>query len=216
MRAVDHDDESFVDPDDIKMPESPEHRRVTDLIAAVAERLLPHLAIYRDMNWYPRDGGNAVAPDVMTLPAGSLPTLAKSYQQSVDGPVPGVVVEVLSESDTFDNFHAKTSRYRRLGVVVYVVMVHPESVDVLRMQDTDYNRWIDRPIPELGDLRLDIDDGTIIVVTPDGTRLHRAGDLVTVTEQRADDAERRASDAERRAAVLEAQLRALGIDPAID
>jgi Uma2 family endonuclease len=209
MQAVDRDDESFIDPDDIKMPESPEHRRVTDLIAAATERLLPSIAVYRDMNWYPRDAGHAVAPDVMTLPEGTLPSRAKSYQQPADGPVPGVVVEVLSESDTFENFHAKTGRYRRLGVVVYAVFVQPESVDVLRLSDTGYTRWIDRPVSELGDLRIDIYEGSIVVVMPDGARLHKAGDLVTITEMRA-------VRAEQRAAALEAQLRSLGIDPAPD
>ena len=60
------DDEFVADPDDLKMPESPDHRRVIDAIGIIASTLLePTLTVYRDMNWYPPGGGNAVAPDLM-------------------------------------------------------------------------------------------------------------------------------------------------------
>jgi hypothetical protein len=98
--AVDHDDEFIVDPDDLKLPESPEHRNVTDLIAAVAEQLLPDLSVYRDMTWYPLDGKNAIAPDVMTLPAGTVQRGMKSYRQLSSGVLPGVAVEIASASDS--------------------------------------------------------------------------------------------------------------------
>lgn len=79
MPAVEFDDEPFVDPDELKMPESPQHRGATDLVALLAADLLGEgHAVYREMNWYPDDGGSAVAPDIMVLPAGTLPAGAKS------------------------------------------------------------------------------------------------------------------------------------------
>jgi Uma2 family endonuclease len=196
--AVDHDDEFIVDPDDLKMPESPEHRRVTDLIAAVAERLLPDTAIYRDMNWYPLDGRTAIAPDVMTLPIGIVQRGMKSYRQPSNGVSPGVAVEIASASDSVSAFTAKTHRYRRLGVPLYVVTVDIDALDVVVHRDGP-ERWIGRPIPELGGLRIDVNDDSIVVVMPDGLVLHTAGDLVR--------------HADRRVEELEAQLRSLGIEP---
>ena len=214
MQAVDLDDDEFiVDPDDLKMPESPEHRRVTDVIAAAAELLLPEVSIYRDMNWYPLDGGTAIAPDVMTLPAGTLQRRMKSYRQLPHGPQPGVAIEIASGSDSVTVFTAKTHRYRRLGITLYVVTVDANALDVIVHIDGP-QRWIGRPIPELGGLRIDAVDEAIVVVMPDGSVLHSATDLAQHAEQRAQHAEQRAQNAEQRAVVLEAQLRALGIQPA--
>jgi hypothetical protein len=93
---------------------------------------------------------------------------------------------------------AKTHRYRRLGVPLYVVTVDEDALDVVAHRDGP-ERWIGRPIPELGGLRIDANDESIVVVMPDGRVLHSAGDLVR--------------HADRRVEVLEAQLRALGIEP---
>lgn len=210
MPGTEVDEEFVVDPDDLKMPESPEHRRVTDLIAAVAEQLLPDVAVYRDMNWYPLDGGNAVGPDVMTLPIGALTPSAKSYQQPTNGPLPGVVVEVVSASDSFTGFLAKTNRYHRLGLAAYIVTIDPDVHGVMRLAGGGgggYQEWTGRPVPELADLRIDVLDGTVVVSLPDGRTFHSAGQMLG-------EADARAERAERRAAALEAQLRALGVDPA--
>ncbi len=92
------DVEDDADPDTLKMPENPDHRRIVDAIGiAAARQLRPNTIVYRDMNWYPSDGGHAMAPDLMTLPAGVLERGAKSYRQRlVHMPCPGVVVEVAS------------------------------------------------------------------------------------------------------------------------
>lgn len=220
MQAITLDDEYYFDPDDLKMPESPQHRRVTNLIAATAQRLLPELAVYSDMNWYPLDGGNAVAPDVMTLRKATLTDDDKSYRQTADGPLPGVAVEVASGSDMFTEFYAKTSRYRRLGLTVYVVLVQPDKRDVLRCDETgDYRRWAGVPIPELGGLSIDVQNNTVVVVMPSGDVLWSVDEFLDLESQRAEAAndranlsDQRADAAERRAASLEAKLQALGVD----
>ena len=161
---------------------------------------MPGIVVYRDMNWYPTDGGTAIAPDVMTLPRGLVTADAKSYRQAVGGLLPGVAVEVASASDSFPAFHAKTNRYRALGVPVYIVIVDPGAVDVLRAGEA-HERWVGRVIPELGNLSLDIDEGRIVARFPQGEVVWSAGTLLTKTIERV--------------AALERQLRALGIDPAV-
>ncbi len=211
---VDDDDRCF-DPDDLKMPESPEHRRVIDAIGIVASRLLgPDVVVYRDMNWYPTDGGNAVAPDLMVLPASGF--VERSYKQPADGPVPSVVVEVPSASDGFTDFLQKAARYQRLGVCCYTVITGSGVCAVLRHmpgEGTANTVWTGEPIAELGGLRIDVSDDRIVVVTPTGDVHVHDSDLVEATEQRMTEADRRTTEAERRVAELEARLRAAGIEP---
>jgi hypothetical protein len=197
---VDEDDRCF-DPDDAKMPESPEHRRVIDAIGIVASRLLgSDVVVYRDMNWYPTDGGNAVAPDLMVLPTNAF--VERSYKQPADGPVPLVVVEVPSASDGYTDFLQKAARYQRLGVCCYSVITGSGVCSVLRSMPgagTASTVWTGEPIAELGGLRIDVSDDRIVVVTPTGDVLVRDSDLVEAAEQRV--------------AELEARLRAAGVEP---
>jgi Putative restriction endonuclease len=197
---VDDDDRCY-DPDDVKMPENPEHRRVIDAIGIVASRLLgPDVVVYRDMNWYPTDGGNAVAPDLMVLPASAF--VERSYKQPADGPVPSVVVEVPSGSDGFTDFLRKAARYERLGVCCYTVITGSGVCSALRSmpgEGSANKMWIGEPIAELGGLRLDVHNDRIVVVTPTGDVLVHDSDLVEAAEQRI--------------AELEARLRAAGIQP---
>jgi hypothetical protein len=196
----DEDDRCF-DPDDLKMPESPEHRRVIDAIGIVASRLLgSDVVVYRDMNWYPTDGGNAVAPDLMVLPTNAF--VERSYKQPADGPVPLVVVEVPSASDGYTDFLQKAARYQRLGVCCYSVITGSGVCSVLRSmpgEGTASTVWTGEPIAELGGLRIDVSDDRIVVVTPTGDVLVHDSDLVEA--------------AERRVAELEARLRAAGVEP---
>jgi Putative restriction endonuclease len=211
---VDDDDRCF-DPDDLKMPESPEHRRVIDAVGIVASRLLgPDVVVYRDMNWYPNDGGNAVAPDLMVLAA--IASVQKSYRQPVNGPLPSVVVEVPSASDGFTDFLQKAARYQRLGVCCYSVITDAGACAVFRFMPGEgaaYTVWTGEPIPELGGLRIDVANDRIIVITPTGDVLVHDGDLVEANEQRTIAADRRTTEAELRVSELEARLRAAGIEP---
>jgi Putative restriction endonuclease len=211
---VDDDDRCF-DPDDLKMPESPEHRRVIDAIGIVASRLLgPDVVVYRDMNWYPTDGGNAVAPDLMVLPANAF--VERSYKQPTDGPVPSVVVEVPSASDGFTDFLQKAARYQRLGVCCYSVITGSGVCSVLRSvpgEGTANTVWTGEPIAELGGLRIDVSDDRIVVVTPMGDVLVHDSDLVEAAEQRTTEAEYRTTESQQRVAELEDRLRAAGIEP---
>ena len=208
MPATAFNDEFVPDPDELKMPESPDHREAVELIAVFAERLLsPQFEVFRDMNWYPTDAGNAVAPDVMVLPAGAMePEVGqprpKSYRQDqIGGPLPLAVIEVASETDSYPSLWAKARRYRELGVPTYLVSLEAGcNVFLTSPQQRFPVPWVDEPIPELGGLRLSFDDDNgLVVIGPDGVRHDSVVGAL--------------AEAERRAEALAAQLRSLGHDP---
>ncbi len=211
MPAVDLDEEFVADPDDLKVPENPEHRRIIELIAVAAEWLVPDVAIYRDMNWYPLDGGNAIAPDAFTLPPGTMARRAKSYKQRSGEPLPGVAIEVVSDSDSYSKFMAKLDRYQRLGVCVYVINCELGGVGVRRLAsgESDYTRWTGRPVSELGGLRIDCRDDLIVVTLPDGSTYESVKDFVSQVELEA-------AEAKAEVETLKAQLRSLGVEPKED
>ena len=122
----------------------------------------------------------------------------ESYRQVDGGPAPGVAIEVASESDSFPGLNAKRYRYSRLRVPAYIITVDVGALDVIRCDD-DLERWVDRPIPELGGIRLLVDDNPIVARTPDDRIVRDAGSLVGSLQQRT--------------LALEAQLRAAGIEP---
>lgn len=210
------DDENF-DPDTLKMPENPKHRRIIDAIGMVANHYVgAGTVVYRDMNWYPPDGGNAVAPDLMTLPAGALDPGSSSYRQSKsDLPSPGVVVEVPSPTDTYDGLSAKAARYISLGVDVYLVSTEPALGAARRLVPgtTEFVAWTGKPIEPLGGLTIEIVEGEVMVRTPDGHVFSEDSELYgrLLLAERAARAE--ASEANARAAGFEARLRALGVEP---
>lgn len=199
------EDENF-DPDTLKMPENPKHRDMVDMIAVVARHYVgTDTVVYRDMNWYPSDGGHAMAPDLMTLPAGVLDPEAASYRQDrADLPLPGVVIEVPSPSDSFDGLRAKSARYRSLGVDVYVVSVDSLLDVALRLPpgSSDFVPWTGQPIVPLGGLRIEVVDGDVVVRAPDGRMVAPEADVLGMVMA-----------AEQRAAELEAKLRSLGVEP---
>lgn len=205
MPAVEHHDEFVVDPDEVKVPESPQHRAAVDLIALAAQRRLGGTArIYRDMNWYPTDGGNAVAPDALVLPPGALEPDDRSYKQATaGGPDPIAAIEVPSHTDGYAAFREKLRRYRRLGVVSYVVELGRDvcTVERWRPDAVAPEDWLGRPIPELGGVVLvAAGTGELAVRLDDGTLARSDVELL--------------HHAEARIAELEARLRAVGADPA--
>lgn len=183
MANVEYDDQPFVDPDELKVPQSPLHRRSADLVVAVADALVgPEWAVYGDMNWYPPDGGPPMAPDAMVLPAGALPAGAKSYRQDrLDGPPPRVIVEIPSLSDTYGGMWSKVARAKRLGVVLYVVDVESDEFQVMRHSpgsDVPAS-WLDQPVEELGGIVFGrTGRGDMNVVLPDGLVLASTGESV--------------------------------------
>lgn len=206
------DDES-VDPDTLKVPENPKHRAIVETIAVVARHYLgTDAVVYRDMNWYPPDGSNPMAPDVMTLPTGALGPEASSYRQvSDDRPFPGVVVEVPSPSDTFEGLRAKAARYNSFGIDVYIVSVEPFLAPVLRLApgSSDFVSWSGRPIDSLGGLSIEVINGDTAVLAPDGRTFTTRSDVLGMVIE----ADHRTARAEQRAAELEAKLRSLGVEP---
>jgi len=210
MPAVDVYGEFVVDPDELKVPESPQHRQISELIAIFGGRLLgPDHRVYRDMNWYPLDEGTAIAPDVMVLPAGVLPVGAKSYQQAkVGGPAPTVVFEVPSATDGYGTLHLKLARYRSLNTVAYVVAADygPPYVSRRDPDGTALDDWDGRPIPELADLVLSQRDNEIRAETPDGLSATNVEDLLA-------DLEANTAASAQRAEMLAEKLRALGVEP---
>jgi hypothetical protein len=217
MPAVEHVEDHFLDPDELKVPESPAHRQAVDLIALLAKDLLgPAWAVYRDMNWYPPDGGNAVAPDIM-LAEGARPPRAKSYRQrDAELPWPSVVVEVPSRTDGYSSFRAKLERYRRLGVVAYVVDVEDGARSIERV-DPDGDApipWDGRPMPQLGGLILTFDDeGALVARLSEGVFVRADEHALAHLRRQAEAARGEAEAARARVAELEARLRALGADP---
>jgi len=219
-----------LDPDDLKMPENPRHRRAIELIAVAAETLLgAEHEVFRDMNWYPTDGRPAVAPDIMVLPADTLSAGAKSYRPaSPDDPTPTLVVEVVSDTDTYSSLGAKVRRYRRLGAPCLVIDVAPDSFDIVlhRPGEIGSSSAVDTPIPELGNLVIGFEDTDLVIetglVAETGarTRVSSIQQLIALDNTRADEANARADEATARATeasaradALAAQLRSLGIEP---
>ncbi len=228
-------EDTGLDPDEIKVPESPDHSTAVDVIVYATRALIgTDHDVYRDMNWYPTDGGNAVAPDVMTLPKGTLQETAtvpkpKSYKQTDPAfPLPGVALEVASETDSWASMHDKLSRYRSLNVMAYVVTLTPTSrVERFSPDSKVSEDWEAKPIPELGGQRVSFDDeGELVVTLPDGSS-GRSNDELAASmasahvvradqaQAQADEAQTQADEAKARVAQLEAQLRALGAEPEV-
>lgn len=196
------DQDPLFDPDEDLVPESRDHRRLCELVAlATAHALAERADVVRNLNLYPR-GEHPLAPDVMVLPAGTLPRAAKSYHPAeVGGPLPVAVVEVPSDSDTFTSFRSKLHRYQRLGVPVYVLYAEPSEPGVERLlpEELHLQSWLDRPCPELGEIVFAVGDGRVGLRLADGTVVHEPEQWLGVLADRADR--------------LAACLRKLGVDP---
>ncbi len=207
------DDQPVLDPDTLKMPESAAHRQAIDLVGlAVTHTLGSQVQVFRDMNWYPTDGGGPVAPDLMVLPAEAIEPSPTSYRQDqTGGPPPLAVVEVPSASDTYVSFRTKALRLHQLGAVVYLVIVQSPGQAVLRLGpgDREPQPWVGQPMEELGGILLSFEVGHLVLETPGGLRGTSDADLLANIDSRAVEAERRAVEAEGRVEVAEGRLAAL-------
>lgn len=175
-----------VDPDDVIVPESPDHRIMTELVAAVAGRQLAGHVCYRDMNWYPLDGEGPMAPDVMVLAAGQLPARAKSYQRL------GVVAYTVG-----------------ITPPCAVTRFAPGDVDPISWLGRPMVE-LGGLIIERAD-----DDARLIVRSPDGLDVSSDTELWQLLDARAEEAAAQAEAAASRVAALEAQLRQLGVEPQV-
>lgn len=221
MPALQFDeDQPVLDPDTLKVPESAAHRQAIDLVGlAVTHTLGSQVQVFRDMNWYPTDGGGPVAPDLMVLPAGAIEPSPTSYRQDqTGGPPPLAVVEVPSASDTYVSFRTKALRLHQLGAVVYLVIVQSPGRAVLRLGpgDREPQPWAGQPMEELGGIRLSFEVGDLVLETPGGLRGTSDADLLDQVRRRALEAEGRAEAAEERLAALVRQMEAAGITPELD
>ena len=209
MRHHDFDDTEWsIDPDQVTVPESVDHREFTDTLAQFAALALgPSQRVIRNLAWYPTPADNAMAPDIMVLPAAAVPDGTTSYRQiAAGGPAPAIVVEVVSDGNTLSNGLAKLRRYRALGVPAIVIDLDERIAD--RFETTGFSSsCLDRPIPELAGIRV-IDDPEqgLLVEGLDGRRARR---LDVASAELAARAEAEAARADR----LAAALRALGHDP---
>ena len=218
-------------PDEVRVPEGRIHRRLSELIAAAATRALGATKeVDSSLNWYPNDGGTAMAPDVMVLPVGAAtldpdePDVGiRSYRQDLtNGPPPDAVVEIPSPGDPYVTVLTKMRRYQRLGAVSYVVLPYPGIPQATRLVPGDPvdHAWLGTPCPELGGIAFVVHEGRLAVRTHDGLIAPYDANLATVVEaarQEAEaarhEAEAARHEAEARVAALEARLRDAGIDP---
>ena len=174
-----------------------------------------------DLLWYPVEGQPEIrqAPDALVVfgrPKGD----RGSYMQWVEaGIAPQVVFEILSPGNRHKEMVKKFDFYQRHGVEEYYVY-DPESCELdgwQRIGDrlveiAAMNGWVS---PRLG-VRFDLSQGELILIDPAGQRFLTFGELAlerdTAVQQR-DALARELSEARERAERLEAQIRALGVEP---
>ena len=166
--------------------------------------------------WYPVEGDNKTrqAPDVLVAlgrPKGE----RGSYRQWEEGgQPPQVVFEVLSPGNRIGEMYKKLHFYERYGVEEYYV-IDPENASLLVMLRQE-GQLVDVPdvdgftSPRLG-ITFKHEGDKLVVYRPDGQRFLTFDELMgRVAAEKL-----RADQALSRAAALEAQLRALGIDPSV-
>ena len=188
-----HHEDGLHDPDDLKMPESPHHRRVVDAIGLAATSLLgADFDVFRDMNWYPPDGGNALAPDVMVLPGGAFKAApdakpgapVKSYRQDrTGGPSPVIVVEVPLRHGHRTSLRRQAHRCRRAGCCVYIAPISGRPARLNGSIPIGRRRGVDQQTNcgELGGLQLTFHNGEIAVVLPNDVIATSDHDILAAT-----------------------------------
>lgn len=174
----------------------------------------PDVFVAGNFLWYPVEGRPDIrlGPDTMVVfgrPKGH----RGSYQQwKENGIPPQVVFEVLSPGNTIPEMVRKHQFYQRYGVEEYY-LYDPDHNDLsgwLREGEElrevpEMDGWVS---PRLG-VRFDLSGPELRILRPDGAPLLYYVDLAEQQERDRERAEQERERAER----LEAQLRALGVEP---
>ncbi len=172
-----------------------------------------------DLAWFDQHG-QAMAPDIAVV-FGLHQHDVQSYRQDKGMPPASVVIELVSPRDTPQRNRAKIERWSSAGAGEFWLL-DPGTGQVSAFTPFDgvlrFNPELGVSSPLLGGIHFGTEpDGTIVPYFPDGTAFPE--DLVCITKDlRATHAALQAAHAEaesagRRADALEAQLRALGIEP---
>jgi len=178
----------------------------------------PDVFVAGDLLWYPVEGNNKIriAPDAMVAfgrPKGD----RGSYRQwEENGIVPQVVFEVLSPGNTPSEMERKLKFYEKYGVDEYY-LYDPDNIEFkgwIRSENRlcpieDTQGWLS-PILKI---RFEIlpngkDDKELVIFRPDGKKFLSPSEI----EERAAQAELNAEKERQRAELLEAKLRALGVN----
>jgi Uma2 family endonuclease len=195
----------------------------------------PNVFVASDLFWYPVEGDPTIrtAPDAMVA-FGQPKGHRGSYRQWEEGGIaPQVVFEVWSPSNRPWDMVRLHRFYEKYGVEEFYVF-DPESGDLIGYlrEGTELQEipqmlgWIS---PRLG-IRFEVEDKQLRLYRPDGTRFPTFLELAEgerqqrkAAEQQREEADRQRKEAEQqrkeadrareRAERLEAQLRALGIEP---
>ena len=168
-----------------------------------------------------------VAPDIMVIfdvPPGA----RDNYKTWEEGQVPAVIFEITSEGTRKQDQEAKKTLYEQLEVQEYWLFDPkgewiPEQLRGYRLQDDGYAAIADGRSEPL-QLRLQVDGALIGFYREDtGEKLLAPGELVQAlraetlarqsAEERAERERQRADRAESQVARLQAQLKALGVNP---
>jgi Uma2 family endonuclease len=188
----------------------------------------PDVFVAGDLLWYPVEGSNTIrrAPDTMVAfgrPKGH----RGSYLQWIEDNIPPqVVFEILSPGNTLKEMAQKLRFYDRYGVEEYY-LYDPDKNDLtgwLRSESgleviDDIVGWVS---PRLG-VRFELTEDELQIYRPDGQRFTTYVELARRTEQaeatlKQTEATLKQTEAlleqeRQRSQDLEAQLRALGVDP---
>ena len=191
-------------------------------------RIDPAVFVAGDLLWYPVQGDNVTrtAPDTMVV-FGRPKGYRGSYRQWEEGGIaPQVVFEILSPSNRAGEQERKCQFYQRFGVEEYY-LYDPDNVvlegwiraGAVLQPVPQMDGWVS---PRLG-TRFDLSGDELRIIGPDGRPFLTYLEIVEQVEQERQRAEqeRQRADEQRhltererqRAERLEAQLRALGVEP---
>jgi Uma2 family endonuclease len=174
----------------------------------------PNVFVAGDLLWYPVEGDptTRTAPDALVA-FGRPKGYRGSYKQWEEGGIaPQVVFEVLSPGNRAGEMKRKLQFYETHGVAEYYIY-DPDNntLEGYRREDGSLRRlptadgWTS---PRLG-IRFQLTADTLRIVRPDGQVFLTYEEM----SRRLDETARRLDEALERAAKLEAQLRALGLEP---